>query len=75
VGSEGGSIALELWQMPSRHFGSFVAAIPSPLGIGTLELDDGRQVQGFLCEHWAVEAAEDITAFGGWRAWMARATR
>ncbi|MDO8329814.1 MAG: allophanate hydrolase [Fluviicoccus sp.] len=70
--SEGGaSIIVELWSMPVEHFGSFVALIPSPLGIGTLELADGRLVKGFICEPWALDDAVDITSFGGWRAYMA----
>ena len=51
----------------SSEFGSFVALIPAPLGIGTLETEDGRQVKGFICEGWAIGDATDITALGGWR--------
>jgi allophanate hydrolase len=50
------------------QFGDFVAGIPSPLGIGTIELEDGSTVQGFLCESYATASARDITSFGGWRA-------
>ena len=67
----GSAIELELWSMPARHFGSFVSLIPSPLGIGTLQLEDGSEVQGFLCEAWAIEKAEDISSFGGWRSYRA----
>ncbi|THF65641.1 allophanate hydrolase [Pseudothauera nasutitermitis] len=67
---DGAPITVELWAMPAERFGSFVALIPSPLGIGSLELIDGRRVQGFVCENWATEGAEDITALGGWRAYM-----
>ena len=52
-------------------FGGFVAEIPPPLGIGTLELEDGRQVKGFICEPRGLEGASDITAHGGWRAYLA----
>lgn len=73
VRSEAGApITVELWAMPVERFGSFVALIPSPLGIGTLTLIDGRSVQGFICEPWATAGAEDITALGGWRAFMTR---
>jgi allophanate hydrolase len=68
-----GAIEVEIWEMDEASFGSFVAAIPPPLGIGTLTLADGRTVHGFLCETYATEGAEDITAFGGWRAWLAAA--
>ncbi len=70
VNEGGAAIAIELWQMPLRHYGSFVAGIPAPLGIGMLTLDDDSEVQGFLCEPLATEGAEDITTFGGWRAYM-----
>jgi hypothetical protein len=53
---------------------SFVAAIPPPLGIGTVTLADGRTVKGFLCEAYATDGAEDITSFGGWRAWLSRSS-
>ena len=56
---------------PLAAFGGFVAEIPPPLGIGTLELEDGRQVKGFICEPRGLEGASDITAHGGWRAYLA----
>lgn len=71
---EGAPIAVEVWDMPLQHYGSFVALIPAPLGIGTLELASGERVQGFVCEHRATLDALDITAHGGWRAYMAEAS-
>jgi allophanate hydrolase len=68
---QGAAIAVEIWEIPLEHYGSFVALIPSPLGIGRLELANGHWVQGFICEAWATEGAQDITAFGGWRAYLA----
>jgi len=68
---EGAAIAVEIWEMPLAHYGSFVALIPAPLGIGSLVLADGRSVQGFVCESLALAGAEDITALGGWRAYIA----
>jgi len=68
---QGAQIALEIWEMPAAHYGSFVALIPAPLGIGTLLLADGTQVQGFVCEAQALGAAIDITHLGGWRAYIA----
>ncbi len=67
----GARIDVEVWQMPTEHYGSFVALIPSPLCIGTLELADGSAVQGFLCEAQATTGAQDISQFGGWRAYIA----
>ncbi|WP_306813042.1 allophanate hydrolase-related protein [Paenibacillus soyae] len=67
--SGGGSIQLEVWEMPLARLGSFTAGIPSPLGIGKIELYDGTEVVGFICEGYAAElpGAEDVTESGGWR--------
>ncbi|MBD9431040.1 allophanate hydrolase [Achromobacter sp. ACM03] len=69
--ASGAPIEVELWDVPLAAFGAFVAEIPAPLGIGTLELADGRQVKGFICEPRGLEGARDITEFGGWRAYLA----
>ncbi|MDI1272904.1 allophanate hydrolase [Polaromonas sp.] len=67
---QGACIALEIWEMPLAAYGSFVALIPAPLGIGTLALRDGSTVQGFVCEPQALQGALDISHLGGWRAYM-----
>jgi allophanate hydrolase len=59
-------IEIEIWSLDHAAFGSFVAEIPPPLGIGTLELEDGTTVKGFLCEPIGLDGARDITEFGGW---------
>ena len=56
----------------SKAFGRFVAAVPSPLSIGTVRLSDGRSVKGFLVEADGVNGASDISHFGGWRAFVAQ---
>lgn len=66
-----GRIEVEIWEMDAAGFGTFVALIPPPLGIGTLRLDDGSSVKGFVCESHAVSDGIDITRFGGWRNWLA----
>ncbi len=66
----GASIDLEVWALPLSAYGSFVVTIPSPLGIGTIDLIDGRCVQGFLCEAVETHTAQDITDFGGWRTYL-----
>jgi allophanate hydrolase len=68
----GTAIEIEVWAMSEAAFGRFVAAVPPPLSIGTLEIDDGRSVKGFLVEAEAVAGARDISSFGGWRAFMAQ---
>jgi allophanate hydrolase len=72
VAQQGASVAVELWAVPTQHFGSFVAGIPQPLGIGKVELEDGSLHSGFLCESIALEGAEDISALGDWRAYLRR---
>jgi allophanate hydrolase len=75
VAEGGGAIEMEVWELPAREFGSFVAGIPAPLGIGTVKLANGSQVQGFVCESAAVADAEDITHLGGWRAYLENRSR
>ena len=66
----GQSIEIEIWAMPTSQFGSFMGGVPQPLGIGSLDLIDGRQVKGFICESAGLLGAEDITSFGGWRNYL-----
>jgi allophanate hydrolase len=63
----GGPIEVEIWEMPASAFGGFVDGIPAPLGIGTVTLEDGQQVKGFLCEAHATKGAREITGLGSWR--------
>jgi len=67
---QGTAIEVEVWEMPESEFGSFVARVPVPLGIGTVTLVNGEAVQGFLCERYAVALAADISHYGGWRAYL-----
>ncbi len=67
----GAAIEVEVWQMPMTEFGSFVAGIPSPLGIGKVALATGDSLPGFICEEGGLEGAKDISHFGGWRAYLA----
>ena len=66
----GAAIACEVWALPAEGFGTFVAGIPAPLCIGTLRLADGTSPKGFLVEPEGLAGAEDITAHGGWRAYI-----
>ncbi|ABM35361.1 allophanate hydrolase [Polaromonas naphthalenivorans] len=73
VAEGGAAIEVEVWELPASQFGSFVDGIPAPLGIGRTVLADGRAVAGFICEPAGLQGARDITALGGWRAWLAAA--
>jgi allophanate hydrolase len=68
----GSSISLEVWALSAAAFGKFVAAIPPPLSIGTVRLADGRGVKGFIVEPADISGARDISAFGGWRTFVAK---
>jgi allophanate hydrolase len=66
----GAAIDVEVWAIPQEQMGSFLAGIPSPLGLGKVQLQDGSLAIGFTCEGSAVATAVDITHFGGWRAYL-----
>lgn len=70
VGEGGASIAAEEWRFPKAALGEFLSTIQQPLGLGQLELTDGRKVHGFLCEAAAADGAEDISSTGGWRGYL-----
>lgn len=69
-GEEGSAVTAEVYRLPAVAVGSLLAAVPAPLGIGHVELADGRDVLGFLCEAGRTAGAVDITAFGGWREYL-----
>lgn len=66
----GAPIAVELWDLPLHQIGGFLAGIPAPLCLGSIDLEDGTRVQGFLCEAAATASAKDITHLGGWRSFL-----
>jgi allophanate hydrolase len=69
--SGGASISVEIWELPPEGFAQFVTAVPPPLCIGNIEMSDGSLVKGFLCEAHAVQSAQEITEFGGFRQYLA----
>jgi allophanate hydrolase len=70
AGDHGAAIEVEIWEMEEGPFGAFVAKVPAPLAIGSLILEDGETVKGFVCEGHAVTDAVDISVHGGWRAYL-----
>lgn len=68
---QGAAIAVEVWELPHSEVGSFLATIPAPLGLGKVEMADGRWLTGFICEEYGLKGAREITEYGGWRAWIA----
>ncbi|GGL31907.1 allophanate hydrolase [Caulobacter rhizosphaerae] len=71
VGEGGASIAVEVYELGVEAFGAFTAEVPAPLAIGTVTLEDGTSVKGFVAEPRALNGATDITELGGWRAYIA----
>ena len=73
VGNETGfAIEIEIYELSYESVGHFLCEIPPPLGLGTVHIDGGRTVKGFIAEPRAILGAEDISAFGGWRAFMSQ---
>jgi allophanate hydrolase len=70
VGEGGVAIEVEVWELPSSELGSFLTGIPAPLGLGKVQLADGRWESGFICEPYGLDGAEDISHLGGWRAYL-----
>jgi len=68
-GFGGPGIAVEVWALSPAAFGEFVAEVPAPMTIGTVDLADGTRVKSFLCEPYAVEGSEEITVYEGWIAY------
>jgi allophanate hydrolase len=68
---QGQGLEVEIWQLSAAAFGEFTCEVPAPLGIGSLILDDGSSVKGFICETYGIEGAEEITSCGGWRNYLA----
>ncbi|MCX5041841.1 allophanate hydrolase [Aldersonia sp. NBC_00410] len=64
--SGGAAIAGERWVLSPAALGAFLAALPAPMMLGSVELDDGTWITGFGCDHAAGLGGEDITAHGGW---------
>ena len=63
-------IAVELWDLPHQGIGALTDLIPAPLGLGSVVLAGGERVLGFLAERWGTVGATDISAYGGWRAYL-----
>ena len=69
----GAAIEAEVWRLPAEGLGRLVEALPRPMALGSVTLADGTSVPGFLCEPDALEGADDITAYGGWRGFVSSA--
>ena len=66
----GQAYEVEVWSLPMENIGKFLSFIPPPLGLGTITLEDGAMVKGFICEHRVVEEGKDISHFSGWKSFL-----
>jgi len=69
-GKPGFTYSVEVWSLPIENVGKFLSFIPAPLGLGTIDLDDGTSVKGFICEHRVMEEGKDISGFPGWKVFL-----
>ena len=60
-------IEVEVWSIPVQNFGKFMKQIQSPLGIGTVFLEDETSVYGFLCESDYLKDTKEISDLKSWR--------
>ena len=68
----GVAIEVDIWHVSHEALGMFLQLIPAPLALGKVDLEDGTQVTGFVCEPRALTGATDVSDYGGWRAYRQR---
>ena len=66
----GAPILGELFRVSAAGLGRFLAALPAPMALTSIELSDGRTVIGFACTYDAAGTATDITSYGSWKAYL-----
>ncbi len=67
----GASIAGELYALSEAAVASLAALVRAPIRLGRVRLEDGREVNGYLCDPAAAVTARDVSHLGGWRAFLA----
>jgi allophanate hydrolase len=65
---DGAELAGERWLVSEAGLGRFLAALPEPMLLGSIELADGSRAVGFACDAVAAAEGEDITRYGDWLA-------
>jgi hypothetical protein len=68
----GVKVAVEVWSVPPAGLAGILLNEPPGLCIGKVRLEDGSTVLGVLGEPALVEGHQEITEYGGWRAYLAR---
>ena len=68
---EGASVAVEIWDVPAEGLASILLGEPPGLAIGKVVLRDGSIILGVVGEPFLCENRQEITAYGGWRGFIA----
>ena len=70
----GVAVAVEIWAVPPGGLAAILLQEPPGLAIGKVTLADGTTILGVIAEPMLCEGQREITQFGGWRAYLARAS-
>jgi allophanate hydrolase len=65
---DGAELVGERWLVSEAGLGKFLAALPEPMLLGSIELADGSRAVGFACDAVAAAGGEDITRYRDWLA-------
>ena len=63
-------IELEIWEVNAAGLVRILEQEPAGLTLGRVVLEAGTQVLGILAEPYLVEGRQEITSYGGWRAYI-----
>ena len=75
VSKGGAAIAIEIWDVPTTGLSEILLQEPPGLCIGKVRLADGEVLLGVIGEAILCEGQHEITAWGGWRAYIAQLLR
>lgn len=70
VRTGGARVEVELYALPTTALGPLVWALPAPLAVGRVELDDATAAHGLLCTH-EPDGAIDVSEHRSWLAYLA----
>ena len=70
VKSGGVAVVVELWSIPCAGLAIILLQEPPGLSIGKVTLSDGTEALGVLGESVLCEGQKEISAYGGWRAYI-----
>jgi gamma-glutamylcyclotransferase (GGCT)/AIG2-like uncharacterized protein YtfP len=71
VKTGGVAVVVEIWAVPPAGLAKILLKEPPGLSIGKVRLADGSEVLGVVGEPVLCDGQKEITAFGGWREYLA----